>query len=143
MIFVDTGVLYALIDKNDINHLSAREFYKDAVKTEALSISLPVMTEAWLLVDARLGTYFADKLWQSVIAGIFDILELNREDLIAALDIENKYGNAGFGFVDATCFALCERYKISRVFTYDRKHFSIYRPGFTDFLEIIPQNNME
>lgn len=138
MIFVDTGALYALIDKNDVNHSNARKFYKDAVKRESLSISLPVMTEAWLLVDARLGKYFADKLWQSARDGIFDILELNREDLIAALEIENKYSKAGFGFVDATCFALCEKYKISKVFTYDRKHFGIYRPGFTEFLEIMP-----
>ena len=138
MIFVDTGALYALIDKNDINHSTAKKFYKDVVKKTPLCISLPVMTEAWLLVDARLGTYFAVKLWQSALGGIFDMLELDREDLIAALKIENKYSNAGFGFVDATCFALCEKYKISQVFTYDRKHFAIYRPEFTEFLEIMP-----
>lgn len=138
MIFVDTGALYALIDKNDINHSDAKRFYKGVVGKEAISTSLPILTEAWLLIEARLGKYFANKLWKSASEGIFEILELERDDLSTALEIENKYQKTGFGFVDSTCFALCEKYKIRRVFTYDRKHFGIYKPSFSESLELLP-----
>lgn len=139
MILTDTGAFYALIDRNDVNHDEAKRFYEKIAEKETLCTSLPILTEAWLLIEARLGSYFANKLWMSVSQGIFDILELNRDDLKSALEIENKYHEAGFGFVDSTCFALCEKYRIRNVFTYDRKHFSIYKPNFSESLELLPR----
>lgn len=101
-------------------------------------LSLPILTEAWLLTEARLGGYFADKLWKAASEGILDLLELDQGDLKKALDIEQKYHDAGFGIVDATSFALCEKYRIRKVFTYDKMHFSLYRPRFTSSLELLP-----
>ncbi len=138
MIFFDTGAIYALIDKNDVNHKQAKELYKNLAGKEVLCTSLPVLTEAYLLIDARLGNYFANRLWKGICDGVLEILPVESEELKMALEIESKYGDIGFGFVDATCFALCEKYKIRRVFTYDKKHFSIYKPGFTDALELLP-----
>lgn len=138
MIFVDTGAFYALIDKNDVNHLRAKKLYKKVAGREVLCTSLPVLTEAWLLIEARLGGYFANRLWQAVCDGAFEVLPLERGDLELALETEKKYSDAGFGFVDATCFALCEKHQLRRVFTFDRKHFTIYRPGFTEALEPVP-----
>lgn len=138
MILVDTGAFYALVDKNDINHASARKFYENVVEKKTLVTSFPILTETWLLIEARLGKYFANKLWKSASEGIFEILELQKEDLSRALEIENKYQDAGFGFVDSTCFALCEKHKIYEVFTYDRKHFGIYKPIFTGSLRLLP-----
>ncbi len=138
MILVDSGAFYALIDKNDINHIGARKFYEGIAGKEILCTTIPILTESWLLIEARLGSYFANRLWMSASKGIFEILEIERPDLENALKIESKYQKAGFGFVDSTCFALCEKYKIHKVFTYDRKHFKIYRPSFTDFLELLP-----
>ncbi len=138
MILVDTGALYALIDKNDINHLNATQYYKAVVEKESLVVSLPIITEAWLLIEARLGKYFANKFWEAGLGNVFDILEIDKNDLEAALEIEKKYDKTGFGLVDSTCFALCEKHKIRKVFTYDRKHFSIYKPTFAKSLDIVP-----
>ncbi|MCR4420540.1 MAG: PIN domain-containing protein [Clostridia bacterium] len=138
MILVDTGALYALIDRNDVNHAQAAQFYRRTAGREVLGIGLPVLTEAYLLLEARLGGYYADRLWSAVAEGVFEVLPLEREDLLVALDIQGKYQDAGFGFVDATCFALCERYRLRRVFTYDRKHFALYRPAFAEGLELLP-----
>ncbi|MBC7335608.1 MAG: PIN domain-containing protein [Clostridia bacterium] len=138
MILVDTGALYALVDRNDVNHAQAAEFYRRTAGREAFGITLPVLTEAYLLLEARLGIYYADRLWAAVGEGVFEVLPLEREDLLLALDIQRKYRDAGFGFVDATCFALCERHRLRRVFTYDRKHFSLYKPTFAEALELLP-----
>lgn len=138
MILLDTGAFYALIDRNDFNHKQAKEFYQGVADRETLCTSLPVFTEAWLLIDARLGSFIADRLWQALCDGVFEILPIERGDLQFALQIQSKYTDVGFGLVDATCFALCEKHQIRRVFTYDRKHFSIYKPQFTDSLELLP-----
>ncbi len=130
--------MYALVDKNDINHSNAKEFYERVAGKESLAISLPILTEAWLLIEARLGFHFADRLWQSVSEGVFELLELDIDDLGKAHEIENKYSKARFGIVDATCFLLCEKHRIRKVFTYDRRDFSIYRPRFADSLELLP-----
>jgi len=138
LILVDTGAFYALVDRNDVNHGSAKKFYRSVAGKKLLCSSLPVLTETWLLIDARLGRHFADRLWKAVCDGACEILPLSREDLVMALEIESKYSDAAFGFVDSTCFALCEKHKLRQVFTFDRKHFSIYRPRFTSALELVP-----
>ena len=103
-----------------------------------MAISLPILTESWLLIEARLGYHLANRFWQSALEGVFDLLELEIDDLKRALEIENKYQKARFGMVDSTCFVLCEKYKIRKVFTYDRRDFSIYRPTFAETLELLP-----
>lgn len=126
------------MDRNDVNHQRAEAFYKDSVEKETLATSIPVLVEAWLLIEARLGAFAANKLWQSMLEGIVEILELDHETLKLAFAIENKYLKSGFGIVDTTCFALCEKHKIQTVFTFDRKHFAIYKPRLFQFLQLVP-----
>lgn len=138
MIVVDTGAFYALVDKNDMHHADAKKFYNKVIKKETLCTSLPVITETYLLLDARLGLNVANIFWETINKGIFPILEITSEDLAVALAIERKYKQAGFGFVDATIFALCEKLKTPDIFTYDRKHCSLYKPAFTTSLNLLP-----
>ncbi len=138
MILVDTGAIYALTDRNDKNHEQAKEFYASRVRRETLGLPLPVLTESYLLLEARLGHFFANKVWEAAVSGVFELLVPTEEDLETAWRIEQEYPEAELGLVDAVCFALCERYKISKVFTYDRGHFALYRPRFTSYLELLP-----
>ncbi len=138
MILVDTGAIYALTDRNDKNHRQAKEFYASIVRRETLGLPLPVLTESYLLLEARLGHFFANKVWEAAINGVFELLVPTEEDLRTAWRMEQRYAEAELGFVDAVCFALCERYKISKVFTYDRRHFALYRPSFASHLELLP-----
>jgi predicted nucleic acid-binding protein len=138
VILADTGALYALIDRNDVNHEGAREYYTRNMASETFYVSLPVLTETWLLIDARLGDHFANRLWDSATKGIFGMLDITPDDLRSGLEIEKKYRDVSFGFVDSICFALCEKYRIRKVFTYDRKHFGIYKPKFADSLDLLP-----
>jgi len=137
MILIDTGALYALTDRHDKNHQHATTLYRKFLGRETLGLSLPVLTESWLLIEARLGRAPAHRLWQAVLGGAFDLLEVGSAELQLALEIETKYADVGFGLVDAICFALCERHKIEKVFTYDQKHFSIYRPTFVSTLNLL------
>ena len=138
MILVDTGALYALTDRADVHHADAARFYRSVAGREHLALTLPVLTEAYLLLEARLGSAAARRVWDAVNGGAFEVVDLTRRDLVLAREIEERYADAGLGFVDATCLALCERLSLRRVFTYDRKHFGLYRPSFCPALELLP-----
>lgn len=138
MIIIDTGAFYALIDKNDGNHLPAKSFYGANVTKGIFCTSLPIITETSILLEIRLGSHYAFEFGKSINEGIFKILPIHVEQMERALDIDLKYSDACFGFVDTTTMALLETHKMDRIFTFDRKHFSIYRPVFTRNLHILP-----
>lgn len=116
----------------------AKRFYESVIGHESFCVSWPLLTEAWLLIEARLGNHFANRLLEPVASGVFEMLALEPIDLRNVLELERKDSKADFGFVDASCFVLCEKYKIRKVFTYDRKHFSLYVPSFCPSLELLP-----
>lgn len=132
---MDTSAFYALLDKNDRHHRHARTVHEHT-RQEDLVTSLPILTEAWFLIKSRLGYHFANRVWDDVVKGAFELLEANEEDLARAQAIEKKYREAGLGFVDSISFALCEKNRIRKVFTYDVKHFGLYRPSFAPSLEL-------
>jgi predicted nucleic acid-binding protein len=49
-----------------------------------------------------------------------------------------KYSDLPMDFADAALVAVCERRKIRRIFTVDRRDFLIYRPNHTEQFEVIP-----
>lgn len=138
MILVDTSGAYALVDRSDPNHERAAAFLRAEIHREDFATCLPVLTEAWYLLSVRISAEAADQVLAAVIGGAFHLLEMDRSDLETALEIDRRYREADFGFVDSSCFALCERHRIGRVMTFDRRDFRIYRPTFCDFLELVP-----
>jgi len=138
MIFVDSGAVYAIFDKKDINHEMAAEYFKANSSKLPLIIITPVFIECWFLLDSRLGKYYADKFLDAVQSNIFSLKEITYLDFLSARDIEKKYKDIDFGLVDCLSFAYIERNKINTVFTFDRKHFNIYRPENFKILNIVP-----
>lgn len=127
MILVDTGAIYALIDRSDVNHQKARDYYQSIAGKEEMVLLSPIFTESWFLIESRLGSSVARHFVQSVLNGVFAFREIGLDDISRALEIERKYETAHFGLIDAICFAFAENNGIKRAFTFD-KHFSIYQP---------------
>ena len=46
--------------------------------------------------------------------------------------------DARFDFVDVAQMAIAERLDIRRVYTFDRRDFSQFKPRHTDYLELLP-----
>ena len=138
MIFTDSGAIYAIFDKRDINHTRASAFFEENTKTQLFIITTPILTECWFLIESRLGRYFSQKFLDSVYSNIFLLKEISYIDFGNALEIDRKYSTAGFGLVDSLSFAFIERNNISEVFTFDRKHFTIYRPSNQISLNLVP-----
>jgi predicted nucleic acid-binding protein len=59
-------------------------------------------------------------------------------DYAAALVIEQRYENLSLGLTDAVSFALCDRERITTVFTFDRKDFGAFRPARGRALRLVP-----
>ena len=49
-----------------------------------------------------------------------------------------KYSDRGMDLADAALVALAERERINRIFTIDRRDFSVYKPAGMKRFEIIP-----
>jgi uncharacterized protein len=69
----------------------------------------------------------------------FTIEQLNAFDMTRMQQIMTKYQNAELDYTDTSIMAVAERLKITRIFTFDRRDFSMYRPSHCDHFDIIPE----
>lgn len=128
MIMVDTGAWYAICDASDKNHGRAKEFYKQVAGTVPLVTTDIIMAETWTLLVARLGRAVAITFWETIREAGIPVVTLEKVDIEAAWHILNTFPDQTFSFTDCTTFAVMERLRIERTFTFDR-HFAIYRYG--------------
>lgn len=125
MLFVDTGVWYAALDRADVSHLRAVEILGDG---EEPVTSDYVLVETWRLAAHRLGFEVAERFWQSLRRGSARLETVQPVDREAAWAIGRRYRDQAFSLVDRTSFALMERLGLRRVAAFDRD-FVIYRFG--------------
>ena len=71
MICTDSGAIYAIFDKNDTNHEKAAVYFENNNNKESFVITTPILTECWLLIEVRLGSYFSRKFLDSIYSNIF------------------------------------------------------------------------
>jgi predicted nucleic acid-binding protein len=138
MIFIDSSALYALTDAGDGRHPEAKAFYADHVHRTPFALTLAVLAETFTLLEHRAGHQPTEPLWEQTAQGLFELLPVTPDDVRDALAIERRYRSAALGFVDSLTLAMCERYRIDRLFTFDRRDFLIYRPKFTKHFELVP-----
>lgn len=123
MILVDTGPLVALFDPKDSKHQHCREVLREL--TAPLGSTLPILTEAFhILSPDSIGS---DRLRDFVLRNGLQILPLEREALERAFELMEQYRDQPMDLADASLIAIAERIPTRRIFTLDRKDFSIYR----------------
>lgn len=134
---IDTGFLYALIDKNDEHHASV--FDAMAKIRESIVFPIPAITEVSYFVSRNLGVQaLANFLVDLAETGDFDLEPPEPIDYLRSAEILRKYNDANIDFVDACIVAMAERLKITKILTVDRRHFSIFKPLHCDSFEILP-----
>lgn len=133
-VLVDTGPLVALLDPSDAGRDACRDALArlegaDLVTTEA------VVTEASYLLDFSVE---AQAGLQSLLgSGRPRIEHVGVEERVRVAELILRYASLPMDYADATLVVLAERLQAMRVFTLDRRDFSIYRVGRKRF-EIIP-----
>lgn len=128
---LDTSFLFTLTDRSDRNH--QRVLGVAQRSNELLVLPVVVIPEICYLIASRLGhqamRHFVNKAVQ--------IEQLTAEDLLRVGEILNQYLDSQLDFTDAAIVAIAERLTINRVYTLDRRDFSIIRPKHCDYFELL------
>jgi uncharacterized protein len=129
-VFVDTGAFVALADEDDQFHVRAVRAGKEAEKSGHRLTTDFVLMETCLYLQRRLSPASARRFWGSILSGDagVELARVESPDLERARDIADQYADQDFSIVDCVSFAVMERLKMSRVFSFDH-HFDVFRPS--------------
>lgn len=134
---LDTGPLYAALDRRDADHLACRRLIEEA--DEPLVVPAPVLVEVDYWVRKWLGIGVFVALLDDIANGAYQIEELLSADYARVREICDRYDDSDVGFVDAAVLAVVERLKEPKLATLDRRHFGLLRPRHVDALRLMPE----
>lgn len=124
-VLVDAGPLVALLDRRDPEH----ETCVAALRTlrEPLVTVWPAFTEAMYLLG---GSWAGQKaLWSRLETDAIALAPLDETDAPRMRELMEKYQDLPMDLADAALVRVAERESLNRIFTLDRRHFTIYQPG--------------
>lgn len=135
-LILDTGPLYASLDRSDADHLPCRDLIESA--EEPLVIPAPVLVEVDYWIHQRLHPGVEVALLDDIVAGAYAVEDLRKEDYTRVRELCDRYADADIGFVDAAVLAVVERLNEPKLATLDRRHFDVVRPRHVDALRLLP-----
>ncbi len=135
-LILDTGPLYAALDRRDSNHDRCRLLLESS--QEELIIPLPVLAEVDYFIHERAHPQVRLDFLADILEGAYRIEGLFQEDFERIWELCAQYADADIGFVDAAVFAITERLNETKLVTLDRKHFGFLRPRHATSLLLLP-----
>lgn len=134
---LDTGPLYASLDRRDAAHAACRRLIETA--DEPLVIPAPVLVEVDYWIHERLHPGFLVALLDDILAGAYVVEDVQLEDHQRIRELCDRYADADIGFVDAAVLAMVERLNEPKLATLDRRHFAALRPRHVEALLLLPE----
>ena len=135
-LILDTGPLYASLDRNDADHGACRRLIETA--DEPLVIPAPVLVEVDYWVHMRLHPGILVALLDDIVVGAYLVQDVHAEDYRRIRELCDRYADADLGFVDAAVLAIVERLDEPKLATLDHRHFRLLRPRHVDTLRLLP-----
>lgn len=135
-VVVDTGILYAMADRDDTWHKPVKSYLQ--TQRDTLIVPVTVLPEACYLLNTYIGPDAERRFIVSLLQGEMRVEGLTGDDLRRTANLLDQYASTNIGFVDATVVAIAERLKIRRVLTTDRRHFSLIHPRHCPLFELLP-----
>jgi predicted nucleic acid-binding protein len=124
-VLVDAGPLVAILDQADPEHDVCVATLKSL--RDPLITVWPAFTEAMYLLGR---SWVAQKaLWSRLETEALGLAPLDETDAPRMRELMEKYRDLPMDLADAALVRVAERESLTQIFTLDRKHFSIYRPG--------------
>lgn len=136
-LILDTGPLYASLDRGDADYRASRRLIETA--TEPLIIPTPVLVEVDYWIHSRLHPGILVGLLDDIIDGAYRVESLLPEDYRRVRELCDRYADADIGFVDASVLAIVERLNETKLATLDRRHFGLLRPRHVEALQLLPE----
>ncbi len=125
MIAIDTGFLYALVDRSDAWH--ARAVAAVPTVQEGWITTWSVLTEATHLMLRRLGPRFAQTLMAEVADGSLLVWDLPADQLARIPAMMQRYARLPMDLADASLVLLAEHLGHGRILSTDARDFGSYR----------------
>ncbi len=135
-LILDTGPLYALLDRSDDDHDRCRALIEDT--DETLLIPAPVLVELDYLIHRSLHAGVLVALIGDIESGAYVVEDLVAGDYRRIRELCDRHADADIGFVDAAVLAIAERLSEPKIATLDLHHFSTIRPRHVDALRLLP-----
>ena len=135
-LILDTGPLYASLDRSDADHLACRALIEGA--SEPLIVPAPVLVEVDYWIHRRLSPGALVALLADIEAGAYVVEDLAPTDYARVRSLCDRYADSDIGFVDAAVLAIVERLGEPKLATLDRLHFGLLRPRHVESLELVP-----
>jgi predicted nucleic acid-binding protein len=136
-LILDTGPLYASLDRDDADHAASRHMID--VASEPLVIPAPVLVEVDYWIHERLHAGVLVALLDDIVAGAYRVEDLTSDDYARIRDLCDRYADSDIGFVDAAVLAVTERLGEAKLATLDRRHFGLLRPRHVEALTLLPE----
>lgn len=133
-LLVDAGPLVALLDRADSEHEACVEALKRA--RDPLVTVWPALTEAMYLLRESWPAQKA--LWSRLETDALTLAPLDESDAPRMRELMEKYRDLPMDLADAALVRVAERDTLTRIFTLDRTHFSVYRAGRRRRFSIVP-----
>ena len=134
-LILDTGPLYASLDRSDNDHQSCRRLIETA--TEPLIVPAPVLVEVDYWIHERLYAGVLVALLDDIGDGAYLVEDVRPQDYRRVRELCDRYADAEIGFVDAAVLAIVERLNETKLATLDRRHFGMLRPRHVDTLRLL------
>jgi uncharacterized protein len=132
---VDSGVLYATLDRTDRHHERCKGLLGDVRGPRV--VPSPVLPEVdFLCRRTREGRF--DVVLSEIDSGAIEVEDLISSDYRRVSELLATYADLRVGFVDAAVLAVVERLREPKLATLDHRHFSVMRPRHVDALELLP-----
>lgn len=131
---MDAGPLVAVLHEADRNHDRCVAILRSI--REPIGSVWPVITEAMCLL--RFSWESQDALWNLIATEAILLMALRQVDAPRMWELMQKYRDLPMDLADAALVRVAEREGIRRVFTIDRRGFSLYRPRGIGRFQIIP-----
>ena len=133
---LDTGPLYAALDRGERDHRASRRLIETA--SERLVIPAPVLVEVDDLGFRGGHPEVTTGLLDDIAAGAYEVFNLAASDYLRVRELCERYADSDIGFVDAAVLATVERLGETKLATLDHRHFSILRPRHVSALTLLP-----
>jgi uncharacterized protein len=120
---IDAGPLVALVDRGDQHHAKCAAALAEL--RELLATVWPSFVEAmYLLSDLPLAQ---EALWEMLERGAVLLLPLDSSDIPRIRELKRRYACRPMDLAAAALLRVAERERLCKIFTVDRRDFSLYR----------------
>ena len=135
-LLIDAAPIVALADPNEPH----RESVLATLRAEPGDLVMPAPTTAEIdyLLGQRFGKTARRAFLRDLAHGRFNVACLEREDYNTIIDLEVRYSDLGLGLADCALVALAERYRTTRILSFDERHFRAVTPLGGGVFTIMP-----